>query len=120
MYWRIASITSFSGTLSHSADSMPRNTVFGMGRPSTFSDRPFASIAMMRRSSNVRTLFTRTRPPGLSSAAQLSPSSVSSRYTTKSACSMALRSPIGSFAIFVNARTGAPRRSGPNEGNASA
>ena len=33
---------------------------------------------------------------------------------------MALRSPMGASAILVNARMGAPRRSGPNEGNASA
>ena len=33
---------------------------------------------------------------------------------------MALRSPMGRSDSFVNARIGAPRRSGPNEGNASA
>ena len=79
MYWRMASHTSSARTSSHRAASAPRKTVLGMARPSTSAEMPSASIAVTRGSSQVRALFTSTRPPGLSSSSQPGAKSVSSR-----------------------------------------
>ena len=98
----------------------PKNTVLGMGRPSTAAEMPSASMATTRGSSTARRVFSSMRPPSASSASQLSSSSVSSRYTTMPARATTLRSPMGAPSIFVNARMGAPLRSGPKVGKAKA
>ena len=120
MYSRTASRTSSTSTRPLNAANAPRNAVLGMGRPSTDAEIPLASMERTRGSPWCRVLFTRTFPPGFNSLSHAQPSSVSSRYTTKSACELALRSPMGRSSSLVNARMGAPRRSGPKEGKAKA